>query len=54
MFDAEKAREHTEFLELLKLTGDFFGQPFRLLPWEREVIEQVYGNVEEDGMRKYQ
>lgn len=54
MFDAEKAREHTEFLELLKLTGDFFGQPFRLLPWEREVIEQVYGNVEEDGRRKYQ
>lgn len=54
MFDAERAREHTEFLELLKLTGDFFGQPFRLLPWEREVIEQVYGNVEEDGRRKYQ
>ena len=54
MFDAERAREHTEFLELLKLTGDFFGQPFRLLPWEREVIEQVYGNVEEDGRRQYQ
>lgn len=54
MFDAERAREHTEFLELLKLTGDFFGKPFKLLPWEREVIEQVYGNVEEDGRRQYQ
>ncbi len=43
-----------EFIELLKLTGDFFGQPFHLLPWQRDVIEQVYGTVEADGRRQYQ
>ncbi len=54
MFDAARAQEHVEFIELLKLTGDFFGQPFHLLPWQREVIEQVYGTVEADGRRQYQ
>nr|DAG65740.1 MAG TPA: Large Terminase [Caudoviricetes sp.] len=54
MFDQGKADAHIEFLELLKLTGDFFGKPFKLLPWQRDVIGQVYGTVDERGRRQYQ
>lgn len=53
MFDRQRADEHLEFLQLLRLTGDFFGQPFILLPWQREIIEAVYGTVLEDGRRQY-
>lgn len=54
MFNANLAMAHTEFLQLLKLTGDFYGQQMRLLPWQRDVIEQVYGTVDESGRRRYQ
>ena len=43
----------SEFIELLKLTGDFFGQPMKLLPWQREVIDDVYDTLDEDGGRRY-
>lgn len=54
MFDKQKALDHIEFLQLLKLTGDFYGQPFTLLPWQHEIIWDVYGTVREDGRRQYQ
>lgn len=53
MFDQGLADQHIEFLELLKLTGDFYGQPFRLLSWQRDVISQVYGTVKPNGLRQY-
>lgn len=54
MFNEQKALDHIEFLQLLKLTGDFYGQPFTLLPWQHEIIWDVYGTVREDGRRQYQ
>ena len=33
--------------------GEFAGQPFTLLPWEREIIRDVYGTLKEDGTRQY-
>ena len=53
MFSQEKANEHIEFLEMLKLTGDFWGRPFKLLDWQKDVISQVYGTVDENGKRQY-
>ncbi len=53
MFNQAIADQHIEFLELLKLTGDFYGQPFRLLDWQRDVISQVYGTQRENGLRQY-
>lgn len=47
------AMRHIEFLQLLKLTGDYFGQPFVLLPWQAEVVSQVYGTVDARGLRRY-
>lgn len=53
MIDHGKARDHIEFLQLLKLTGDFYGEPFVLLPWQVDFVENVYGNVDENGKRIY-
>ncbi len=33
--------------------GQFFNQPFVLLPWEEKIIRDVYGTLKEDGTRQY-
>lgn len=55
MFDPIKAAQATVFFEsVLKHTkGQFAGQPFVLFPWERKIIQDVYGTVKEDGTRQY-
>jgi phage terminase large subunit-like protein len=53
MIDKSRAMEPIEFIQLLKLVGDFTGQPFILQPWQQEVIWNVYGEVKEDGRRRY-
>lgn len=54
MHNQQLAKRHIEFLQLLKLTGDFVGVPWVLLPWQREVIADVYGTVDKRGRRQYQ
>ena len=53
MFEAKRANDHIDFLQLLKLTGDFYGKPFELLPWQKEIIANVYGALTDDGRRQY-
>jgi phage terminase large subunit-like protein len=53
MFDEEKAQRAAKFIELLKHTGDFHGQPFDLLPWQRQIICDVFGTMNERGVRQY-
>jgi len=38
MFDKVKAEKAVRFIELMKLTGDFHGQPFQLMPWQRQIV----------------
>jgi phage terminase large subunit-like protein len=52
-FDEGKAREVVEFIQLLHLTDDFYGQRFLLRDWQKEVIQAVYGAVNADGNRQY-
>jgi len=33
--------------------GQFYNQPFVLLPWEEKIIRDVYGTLKEDGTRQY-
>lgn len=54
MKNEKKALKVIEFIQMLKHTGDFFGKPFVLLPWQTEVISDVYGTVREDGKRQYE
>ena len=53
MIDKGKALERIEFIQLLKLPDDFYGQPFILQDWEYQIIWDVYGTVKENGLRQY-
>jgi phage terminase large subunit-like protein len=37
----------------LTLTADFAGQPFRLMPWVREVLRDLFGTLDDEGCRRY-
>jgi phage terminase large subunit-like protein len=54
MYSADKANRAIKFIELLKHTkSPFFGVPFQLLPWQQSVVNDVYGTVNESGVRQY-
>jgi phage terminase large subunit-like protein len=55
-FDEQKAHRVLNFIECLKHTkGEFHGKPFLLLPWQRQIVSDVFGTVrdEEPGKRQY-
>lgn len=54
MKKSNRAMETIEFIQLLNLTADFYGQPFVLQPWQTEIIGDVYGTLNERGLRQYQ
>lgn len=53
MFDKKRALEVVEFIQLLHLTDDFYGQPFVLQNWQHDIIWDVYGTVTEKKTRQY-
>lgn len=54
MFDERRAQRAVSFFESLKHTkGQFSGKPFELLPWERQIVRDVYGTINERGLRQY-
>lgn len=53
MHDKDRALDVIEFIQMLRHTGDFYGEPFLLLDWQHQVIWDVYGTVKEDGRRQY-
>jgi phage terminase large subunit-like protein len=55
VFDKAKAERAVKFIENLKHTkGIWFGEKFVLLPWQKEIIEKVFGTVDKNGYRQYQ
>lgn len=52
-FDPERAARVINFFErvLRHGKGGFHGKPFTLLPWQRDIIEQIFGYVDADGYR---
>lgn len=55
MFNNDRAMYAVNFIQCLRHTkGKFYGKPFDLLPWEYEIIKDVYGTVDENGKRQYQ
>lgn len=53
MFDEKKANYAIRFIESLKLTADFHGQPFVLMDWARKATADIFGTVNERGLRVY-
>ena len=55
-FDESKAQRVLSFIECLRHTkGEFHGKPFLLLPWQRQIVSDVFGTVrdEESDKRQY-
>lgn len=52
-FDKQKADFVISFIENLKLGDDFYGQPFKLIDWQKDMISEFYGTVKENGFRQY-
>ena len=55
-FDERKARRVMDFIQCLKHTkGEFHGKPFTLLPWQRQIVTDVFGTVRDEDltMRQY-
>jgi len=53
VFNEQRASKVIDFIQLLRLTDDFYGQPFKLQEWQRQVLRDVYGTVNEVGYRQY-
>lgn len=53
-YDKKKADRAVTFIENLKHTkGKWDGKPFWLLPWQEQIIRDVFGVVDEDGHRQF-
>ena len=53
-YDADKADRAVRFIENLCHTkGRWSGKPFWLLPWQEQIIRDVFGIVKEDGTRQF-
>jgi phage terminase large subunit-like protein len=53
MFSEKRAKIFVDFIQLLNLTDDFYGQPFILQEWQRDLLMNVYGTVTADNIRQY-
>lgn len=54
VFSKAHADRAVMFFEYLKHTdGEFYNKPFKLLPWENQIIRDVYGTLKDDGTRQY-
>ncbi|MHB1651401.1 MAG: terminase large subunit [Desulfitobacteriaceae bacterium] len=51
--DKDRALEPIEFIQMLNLTDDFYGQPFALPKWQYNIIWDVYGTVDTKGYRQF-
>jgi phage terminase large subunit-like protein len=55
MFSDALADRAVYFWESMRhVDGQFYNQPFILLPWEKKIIRDVYGTLKEDGTRQYE
>jgi phage terminase large subunit-like protein len=55
VFSEKHAAWAVKFFESLVHTdGEFYNQPFVLLPWQKQIIRDVYGTLKPDGTRQYQ
>lgn len=54
LFNPTLADRAVTFINMLKHTkGTWYGQNFNLLPWQKEIITDIFGTVKENGFRQY-
>ena len=53
-YDEKKADRAVKFIEMLPHTkGEWEGRPFWLLPWQEQIIRDLFGIVKADGFRQF-
>ena len=53
-YDERRADFAVNFISMLKhTTGEWYGKPFRLMPWQEQIIRDIFGIVCEDGYRQF-
>ena len=53
-YDEEKADRAVRFIEMLPHTkGEWAGKPFWLLPWQEQLVRDIFGIVKDDGTRQF-
>ena len=53
-YDARRADFAVNFIQMLKhTTGEWHGKPFRLMPWQEQIVRDIFGIVGEDGYRQF-
>jgi phage terminase large subunit-like protein len=53
-FDLEKAFRALDFIEELRQwKGPHAGKPLKLLPWQHELVCELFGCVDDAGLRQY-
>ena len=54
-YDEAKADHAVNFIQCLKHTkGKWAGRPFMLMPWQEQIIRDIFGIIKEDGNRQFQ
>lgn len=53
-YDEDKADKAVKFIELLRHTkGKWAGSRFWLLPWQEQIIRDIFGIVKANGKRQF-
>ena len=53
-YDKAKADLAVDFIQSLRHTkGKWYNKPFVLLPWQEQIIRDIYGIVKADGTRQF-
>lgn len=53
-YDEAKADHAVNFIQCLKHTkGKWAGRPFMLMPWQEQIIRDIFGIIKEDGNRQF-
>ena len=53
-YDADKAERAVRFIRCLNHTkGIWSGKPFELLPWQEQIIRDIFGTIKPNGYRQF-
>jgi phage terminase large subunit-like protein len=53
-YDHRRADFAVNFISMLRhTTGEWHGKPFQLIPWQEQIIRDIFGIVGEDGYRQF-
>ena len=54
IYDKDRADRAVNFIECLSHSkGEWYGKNFKLLPWQEQIIRDIFGTIKEDGFRQF-